>query len=238
MVPRNGDRPPCRLIEQLSRGVKVGDAIVQTVDSGAPEYRKMLVAQYMATLHYGSRKPATIQKFLEREHGVRVSTSTISNDMREVREEWQRNRTENFERIAEMELGRLDALESEVWHAWRNSGKEKEDVTTTEEAVFVSVGSDSVPAKLIRTTKVRYTKDPDPRYAATILAIQEARRRLILGPVQEANKEQGDTTKDVTFAVTLRIGKKLTASQSSPVKELPAEFEMDDRKVIDISGTN
>lgn len=198
----------------------------------------MLVAQYMAILHYGSRKPATIKRLLEQEHGIKISVKTVTADMHDIREEWQQNRMENFERIAELELGRLNALEAEVWQAWKDSGRDKETLQTTEEAVFVSVGSDSVPAKLVRTVRTKYQKDPDPRYATTLLAIQEARRRLLLGPVKEINEERQDTDKEVTFAVTLRIGNKLRASQSSPVKELPEDFDNYDRQIIDVTDSN
>ena len=178
---------------------------------GTEEYRRYLVAQYLAHLTSAYRTGGYISEMLRAEHGLEVAESTINEDIAAIRDEWSKSRLQNFEEIIETELIRLDNLEMELIEAWENSKRPMVDKTTVEEAIHVSVGTDSVPAKLIRTTIREYSRNPDPRYAAAMLAVQEARRKLLL----RTSKYLADTPKDAdqkVINVTLKIGTKVIKS--------------------------
>jgi hypothetical protein len=197
----------------------------QFLKKGTPEYRRYLIAEYMARLAISYRNAGTIQQLLVNEHGIEVNAGTVEEDMTAIRTEWKNARIANIEEIIGGELARLDTLQREVEEAWQESKRDKTDITTTEEAVFVSIGTDSVPAKLVKTVKRRYAKDPDPRYAIALLGIQEARRKLLLGSSKYIKDNVNVGGDGKTVIVTLRIGNRVIEAPGNKPKELPAEIE-------------
>ena len=200
-----------------------GDIVGATwLKKGTEEYRCYLIAQYLAHLNAAYRTPGYIAELLAVEHGIEVEPATVDSDISAIRTEWRKSRIDNFDEIIETELIRLQALEDELVEAWNNSKKDKVDITKTEEAVHVSAGTDSIPATLVRTTERRFAKDPDPRYAATLLALGEARRKLLLRTAQYLSDHATDEDgKGKVHTITLKIGTRTISVDGNVEGEVP-----------------
>ena len=66
-----------------------------------------------------------IQVLLE-ETGIHLTQQQISYDLQKVKKEWLKVQHENYGMLMTRELARIDALESEIWRAMRDSVRDRE----------------------------------------------------------------------------------------------------------------
>lgn len=104
---------------------------------------------------------------------LRVTQSTVSDDIRAIQNEWRASGIRNFDLIREVELRKLDRLEREAWAAWERSQKPAESEVISGD----------------RTSKSLRNQVGDPRYLEQIGKCI-AQRRTLLGldaPLQVAD---------------------------------------------------
>ena len=62
-----------------------------------------------------------------------ISQSTVSEDVRYVRRQWERSAIRNFDELRTRELQKLDYVEREAWSAWERSQKPAQAATVSGE---------------------------------------------------------------------------------------------------------
>lgn len=102
---------------------------------------------------------------------VGVSVGTVHSDIKAVRLYWKERASEHFEDYVSTQLGVLDAVETEAWHAWNRSIGQA--ITATEKRK--GLGNDST---LERTT-VKKQLVGDPRFLNIVKDVSQIRTELV-----------------------------------------------------------
>jgi hypothetical protein len=121
-----------------------------------------------------------IRNIIEDETGVSLSLTTIRNDIKAIRKEWQKERVESYDEMVNREESRLDALESELWGAWRSSCKDDEREVVEKLAKQVADDPDQIELIISKVTTTRNDKKGvgDTKIMAQIIDVQKERRKL------------------------------------------------------------
>lgn len=123
-----------------------------------------------------------IQKDINDTGGHNLSIQTISNDVKAIRTSWQKRALENYEELMNQEIDRINAMEKEVWRAWRASCRDSERETVEKIAREID-DTDGEEFELV-VKKVTTMVDKsggvgDPRFLDKIITLQEERRKLL-----------------------------------------------------------
>lgn len=110
----------------------------------------------------------------------RSQNSTISRDLKAIREEWKQSAVRDFDEAKGKELARLDAVEREAWEAWERSKVQRE--TTRTKRRTGDTLSDEAELK-------KESRDGDPRFLAMVIDCVDKRCEL-LGLVVKGKDEQ------------------------------------------------
>ena len=86
---------------------------------------------------------------------LKLSRSTVTQDLKAVRLQWQKNALRSMDEVKAKELASIDRLEREYWDSWQASKKQRE-ITSSEQ----STGRNARTRASIRTE----ARDGDPRY--------------------------------------------------------------------------
>lgn len=105
---------------------------------------------------------------------VGIDQSTVSRDLKAIRDEWLKSTLVDFNEAKAKELARIDAVEVEAWAAYERS-KGKREVTTQESAA-VGDGEDNARQKVQIRTEDR---DGDPKWLEIVLKCSEQRRKIL-----------------------------------------------------------
>lgn len=103
-----------------------------------------------------------------------VNQTTISRDLKAIREDWLQSTVIDFNEAKARELVKLDNLEVKYWEAWERS-RLPSDVITKK-----SNHKAEQAAKVLGVTAIRATRDGDPRFLAGVYKCIE-KRIAILG---------------------------------------------------------
>jgi hypothetical protein len=131
---------------------------------------------------------AQIADIIGSETGLYLSPSQIGYDINKIRQKWRDRQQENYDARVNQELDRLDALEKELWQAWRASGGEK--LKRTVEQAWQSISGNDFDhifnrrvnkakeeiARIITTTE---TQVGNPAFLNQIIEVQKERRKLL-----------------------------------------------------------
>lgn len=104
-----------------------------------------------------------IIEVLENETGIRLSQQQISYDLSKVKKSWMKTQHENYDLLMQRELARVDALETEIWRALRDSVKDKE-------------------RSIIEKARRKVHDADDAEYEMVIIKAQEAVEQTVANP--------------------------------------------------------
>jgi len=140
-----------------------------------PEQRNQDI-EYIAGEYLRGRYQSDIAKDLN------ITQQQISYDLKEVRKRWLKSAVMDFDALKAKELAKIDALESELWSAWKNSqGVAKRKILAALSGVAEEVLADAEDAAGVIEGAVNSEDVPgDPRFLQGILKCIE-RRCAILG---------------------------------------------------------
>jgi Putative ATPase subunit of terminase (gpP-like) len=154
-----------------------------------------------------------------------VRQPTISEDLKQIREQWRESGVRDFNEAREQELQKIDLLEREAWDAWQRSKKPMQSATVDGE------GTRS------RTKKTMRNQVGDPRFLDQVNKCI-AQRRAILGlDALPSFSEQGtdvSITVDAriarvaTIAATLRDRERVARDGAGPAPAFPGDVRRGD----------
>lgn len=101
---------------------------------------------------------------------VGIDQSTVSRDLKAIRDEWLKSTLVDFNEAEGRELAKIDAVEVEAWAAFERS-KEDREISVQE-----SVDGDSNRQKAQIRTEGR---DGDPKWLEIVLKCSEQRRKIL-----------------------------------------------------------
>jgi hypothetical protein len=141
------------------------------------EHDRVFISKYY-TRGYSYRDITKLlnEHLVETNSGYVVTESTVYNEIRIILVDWKRQRFETIEDYIQIELRKLDKIETELWEAWENSKKGKKRVKIKGGQVDASE-KDAVGGKL--QNRVAETSAGDPKFLDLLLAVQEKRARLL-----------------------------------------------------------
>jgi len=93
---------------------------------------------------------------------LKLSQSTISNDLADLREEWKKAALMDFNDRKAQELAKVDNLEIEYWSAWKRSQQDAEIETVKRKGTLSKL--DGVSTIPIEGTKRTEGQSGDPRF--------------------------------------------------------------------------
>lgn len=125
---------------------------------------------------YSYRQIAERLNEYNRENGLtyEVSYKTVFTDINQVLAEWKKERFECIDNYIQLELRKLDKIETELWQAWENSkgSKRKTKIKGGNIKDGITQGGE-LAERTLETT------DGDPRYLDLLLKVQERRAKLL-----------------------------------------------------------
>jgi Putative ATPase subunit of terminase (gpP-like) len=154
-----------------------------------------------------------------------VRQPTISDDLKQIRQQWRESGVRDFNEAREQELQKIDLLEREAWDAWQRSKKPTQSATVDGEGV----GS--------RTRKTMRNQVGDPRFLDQVNKCI-AQRRAILGlDALPSLSEQGadvNITLDgryarlITITAALRERERVARDGAGPAAALSGDVRRGD----------
>lgn len=130
---------------------------------------------------------------------IGIKQSTVCNDLKRIKEAWRDSAVRDFDLSREIELKRIDRVESEAWAAWERSQKPSQTAVTDD---------NTIQRKTKRTLKNQHG---DPRFLDIVQKCIAARRALLGldAPTRTEIKTEGITIHErrdriTTIVTTLR----------------------------------
>lgn len=122
-----------------------------------------------------------IAEKLYQETGVKLSETTIQNDIAAIRKEWTKTRQETYDEWINMELVRINTMENELWRAWRAScnDNEKEVVERVRRAFDEDEDDFDLVVRKVTTTIEKSGGVGNVAIIDRIMDAQKERRRLM-----------------------------------------------------------
>ena len=141
----------------------------------AAERRRIVATEYLK---------GRFQSDIAQELGV--SQGTISNDLKAIREQWQKSALIDFNEAVGRELFRIDQLEMTYWQSWQHSLKEFTSQTTKAKGARIETrqnddGEIESETKItpIESSKRQEERTGDPRFLAGIQWCIDRRIKLL-----------------------------------------------------------
>lgn len=136
------------------------------------EYRRRLIA---SLYHEGIREQSALAEALEDRYKVNVNRSTVSRDLKFLREQWKQEARQDFEDARANALAEIEYLKAVNYEAWRRSLEKR----TIESGKTVQTGDD--PNKPDRTeASIREEQMlGDPRFLAGVQWCIDRRIKLL-----------------------------------------------------------
>ena len=139
------------------------------------EHDRSFIAKYYLR-GYSYRDIAKIinEELIRLEAGYALTEASVYNDIKIIQIEWKRERFETIEEYMQMELRKLDKIETELWEAWEASkrGKRRVKYRGGEESEGEVTGG-----KL--QNRVAETSAGDPKFLDLLLEVQNRRAKLL-----------------------------------------------------------
>lgn len=110
-----------------------------------------------------------------------VDQTTVSADLRAIRDQWLASSLRDFDAIKAEQLARIDAIEAAAWAAWDRSLR-----------VFRSRKTERQEGEQPRVTLLREERVGDPRFLEKVAWCVEMRLKLIGALDQEERKKRPD----------------------------------------------
>lgn len=124
---------------------------------------------------------------------LRVSVATVGGDLAKIRKQWLDSTLIDFDEAKAKEIAKIDAVEAELWEAWRRSCKPNRVTEITEKAsVLVHKKSRTTVNEPFERNQKTVLRDQsgDPRFMDGILKCVEMRLRL-LGALKDPTGGRG-----------------------------------------------
>lgn len=100
------------------------------------------------------------------EHGIKISHTTARNYVLKLREEWKKERLNNMDEAKNVELQRIDRLETKYWEAWERSIEETKKTKNKQRATPRRTDGGGTEMSVLTADKEIMTEERlgDPRY--------------------------------------------------------------------------
>jgi len=196
------------------------------------EQRRSTVARLLATLERPTQ--VSVRDSLVR-LGWDVSEATVRRDIKHIRSEWRERRIEDLSDYMERTLAELNAVIADCRRAISGGFRETETVQRKYTGAVDHEGRPIAGLQMAEEIRTTHPAKPNTGAMATLVRALEHRDRVMGLLDMELAAEVRTSRSGRVFAFTLRLGNKLTPSQSTPADAaagLPANTDEDDREVV------
>lgn len=193
--------------------------------------RSFISKYYLRGYSYRDIAKIINEELIKVEAGYALTEASVYNDIKIIQIEWKRERFESIEEYMQMELRKLDKIETELWDAWEASKQGKRRVKIRGGQL---TGKESEAAGGTLQNRINESSAGDPKFLDLLLEVQNRRAKLLgydipVKPVFDKPIEV-ENTGYVDFS-KLPVG--MLAQLADAIQDQNAAFEKS--KVVDTS---